>query len=295
MERTGESKVAKLCLLYDRIRWEEKELYKKAKEMGINVKMIDAKEKIADPYLPEAKVREDYGDVVLQRCISHMRGLHYTSYLEHMGLKVINGFDAQSLCGNKAFTSLFLIKRGIPTPKTLIAFSQEAAEEAVEKIGYPAVIKPVIGSWGRMVLALKDREMAKAVFEMRGAMQGPFESIFYIQEFVKRPPRDIRVIVVGDEIVASVYRYAPSQDWRTNVARGGKAKECPITKELEDLVLKVEKELGGGIFGIDLMESDSGLLVHEINPTVEFRGATSASNKDIAGAILEYAMKVAKR
>ncbi|MCD6511238.1 MAG: lysine biosynthesis protein LysX [Thaumarchaeota archaeon] len=285
----------RLALLYDRIRWEEKELYRKAKEKGIELKLVDAKSKVADPYVGEEAIRRLYGDLVLQRCISHMRGLHYTAYLESMGLRVINSFKVQNLCGNKALTSLFLIKKGIPTPRTLLAFSQEAAGDAVERIGYPAVIKPVIGSWGRMVLALKDREVAQAILEMRGSMQGPFDSIFYIQEFVKRPPRDIRAIVVGDEVVSCIYRYAPSKDWRTNVARGGRAEVCPIDDGLEDLVLRVADELGGGVLGVDLMEGESGLLVHEVNSTVEFRGAASVSGRDIAGAILEYALKEAKR
>lgn len=296
MERTGESKVsARLCLLYDRIRWEEKELYRKAKEKGVGLKAVDARSKVADPYLSEEDARKAYGDVVIQRCISHMRGLHYTAYLESLGLKVINNFEVQNLCGNKALTSIFLIKKGVPTPRTMLAFSQAAAGEAIERLGYPVVMKPVIGSWGRMVLALKDKEVARAVLEMRGSMQGPLDGIFYLQEFVRRPPRDIRVIVVGDEIVASMYRYAPSNDWRTNVARGGRAEKCSVTKELEEISLKVAEEFGGGVLGIDLMEGDSGLLVHEVNSTVEFRGAASVSERDIASAIVDYALRDAKR
>lgn len=146
-----------------------------------------------------------------------------------------------------------------------------------------------------MVVRLKDEEMAQAMLEMRSQMEGPLDHIFYIQEMVKRPPRDIRTIVAGDSIIAAIYRYAPESDWRTNIALGGKGEICKVTKELEDVVLRAAETVGGGLLGVDAMESPKGILVHEVNNTVEFKGAASVCNVDIAAAIIDYVRKQARR
>ena len=113
---------------------------------------------------------------------------------------------------------------------------------------------------------------------------------------VKRPARDLRCIVVGDEIVGAIYRYSAQNEWRTNVARGGKAEAAPITNELEDIALRAARAVGGGVLGVDLMEDEKrGLLVHEVNNTVEFRGASNVCQADIAGAIIDYALLIAKK
>jgi [lysine-biosynthesis-protein LysW]---L-2-aminoadipate ligase len=112
---------------------------------------------------------------------------------------------------------------------------------------------------------------------------------------VDRPPRDLRCIVVGDKVVTAIYRYSAENEWRTNVARGGRAEQATLTNEIEDIVISAAKAVGGGVLGVDLMEdARRGPLVHEINNTVEFRGAYNVSDVDIADAILEYAVQVAK-
>ena len=153
-----------------------------------------------------------------------------------------------------------------------------------------------MGSWGRGVFPLRDEEIANMIIEMREGNDNPLARIYYVQEMIKRPPRDIRCIVIGDKVIAAIYRYSAENEWRTNVARGGKAEVAPITNELEDTALKAAKAVGGGILGIDLMEDEKrGLLVHEVNNTVEFRGASNVSEVDIAGAIIDYAVKIAKK
>jgi len=183
----------------------------------------------------------------------------------------------------------------VPTPRTVLSFTEEGALKSLEILGYTAVLKPVTGSWGRMIVQLKDREMAQAMFEFREQMNGPLNQIFYIQEMVKRPPRDIRTIVAGDEIIAAIYRYAPEGEWRTNIAVGGKAELCPVTEELEDVVLRAAETVGGGLLGVDAMESPKGILVHEVNNTVEFKGAASVSQTDIATSIVDYIKKQIRR
>ncbi|HDM89566.1 MAG TPA: lysine biosynthesis protein LysX, partial [Candidatus Bathyarchaeota archaeon] len=211
------------------------------------------------------------------------------------GLEVINPFDVSLICGNKVFTNLALMEAGIPIPKTLLAFTREGALKALNEIGFPAVMKPVIGSWGRLIALVKDRDSAQAIIESREQIHNALLQIYYVQEYVNRPPRDIRVLVIGDEAVAASYRYSPKDDWRTNVARGGVSKPCRLTDDLVDLALRAAKAVGGGVLAVDCMESPSGILVHEVNSTVEFRGLCSATQVDIPGKIIEYAVRMAKR
>ncbi|MEM1524747.1 MAG: lysine biosynthesis protein LysX [Nitrososphaerales archaeon] len=287
--------MVKLSLVYDRIGWEEKRFELKAREMGIDLQSIDAKTYLVDVQIEPKVIHEKFGEVVLQRCISHFRGLHLTAFLESKDIKVINSYKVAEICGNKFLTTLQLIKANIPTPKTILSFTADSALNAVEYLGYPAVLKPVTGSWGRLVAQLKDRDSAMSIIEARELLNGPLNQIYYIQEYIQRPPRDIRCIIVGEELITAIYRYAPIGDWRTNIARGGKAELCQITKELEDLALRAAKAVGGGVLAVDMMESNRGILVHEVNSRVEFRGAASVSNVDIAEAILNYAIKEQKR
>jgi [lysine-biosynthesis-protein LysW]--L-2-aminoadipate ligase len=286
--------MVEVCVIYDKIRFEEKALYDKAKKKGLRAHIIDAKTITIDT---ESKRKAlQLGDVILQRSISHFRGLYLTACLEFLGFLVINKFKVGETCGNKLITSLTLAKYQVPTPKTHFAFSAESAIEVISKIGFPLVLKPIVGSWGRGVFPLRDEEVANMIVEMREGDDSPLARIYYVQEMIKRPPRDLRCIVVGDKVIAAIYRYSAENEWRTNVARGGKAEVAPITNELEGIALKAAKAVGGGIVGIDLMEDEKrGLLVHEVNSTVEFRGASNVSDADIAGAIIDYALKIAKK
>ncbi len=285
-----------LSILYDRIRWEEKTLLDKAKEKGINANLVDAKAfpvnltgNLAD------KDFKNFGKVVLQRCVGYFRGLHFAAILESKGIPVINSFQTSSSCGNKLLSTLILSKAGIPTPKTFAAFSSESALNAIEKVGYPAIIKPVIGSWGRLISLAKDNYGAKAVFEHREMMNNALLRIYYIQEMIKRPPRDIRIIVLDDDVVTAIYRKSTNDTWKTNVALGAIVSQCKITDEIRDLAIRSSKAMGGGILAVDAMESKDGILVHEVNSTIEFRGAASVSNVDIADMILDYVARKAKK
>ncbi|HEY6163806.1 MAG TPA: lysine biosynthesis protein LysX [Nitrososphaeraceae archaeon] len=286
--------MVEVCVVYDKVRFEEKALYDTAKKKGLKAQIIDAK-KITINNASKRKTLQ-FGDVVLQRCISHFRGLYLSACLEFMGFMVINKFKVGETCGNKLITSLTLAKSNVPTPKTHFAFSAESAIEVINTTGFPVVLKPIIGSWGRGVFPIRDEEVANMIIEMRKENDNPLSRIYYVQEMIKRPPRDLRCIVVGDKIVAAIYRYSVENEWRTNVSRGGKAELAPITNELEDIALRAAKSVGGGILGVDLMEDEKrGLLVHEVNNTVEFRGASNVSESDIAGAMIDYALTIAKK
>ncbi len=286
--------MTKVCIIYDKVRFEEKALFDKAAEKGLQAQLVDAKTVTVSTDSRPGDLA--LGDVVMQRSVSHYRGLYLTSCLEFLDYPVINRFQVAETCGNKLVTSLVLAKNNIPTPKTQFAFSAEQAMELIQKTGLPLVLKPIVGSWGRGVFPLRDEETASMIIEMREENDSPLSRIYYVQEMIDRPPRDIRCIVVGDRVVTAIYRYSAESEWRTNVARGGKAELAPITKELEDMALKAAKAVGGGILGVDLMEDKArGLVVHEVNNTVEFRGAATVSTTDIPGAMIDYAARKARK
>jgi [lysine-biosynthesis-protein LysW]--L-2-aminoadipate ligase len=285
----------KIGLVYDRIRWDEKALIRAAAKAGVELKLVDPKATFLDTAVNPKKLKAEYGEVVIQRCVSYFRGLHVTAVLENSGLHVINPLNVSLTCGNKLYTTLALTRAGIPTPKTLVAFTEEGVHKALENLGYPAVSKPVVGSWGRLIALVRDKDSAQALVESREQMNNALLQTFYLQEYVERPPRDLRILVIGDEVVAASYRYSPQDEWRTNVARGGTSEPCPVTGELENIALKAAKTVGGGVLAVDCMESPKGILVHEVNSTVEFRGLYSATKVDIPGKIIKYAVEVNKK
>jgi [lysine-biosynthesis-protein LysW]---L-2-aminoadipate ligase len=285
-EKINTTPTTSLTILYDNIRWEEKALFEAAKKKGTNVTMLDCK---ALSLKLEDKIDNILSNcTVIQRCVSYFRSIHSTSMLEGLGYRVINSFETSNICGNKLFSHVTLRKNGIKTPKAITAFSEESALSAIEEIGYPVVIKPTVGSWGRLIGLLRDKDAAEAVIESREYMF-PLYRIYFFEEFVKRPPRDIRAIVIGNRVAAAIYRYSGHEEWKTNMALGGKAEPCTVTNELEDLCLKASDAVRGEIVGVDLMESDEvGLMVHEVNSTTEFKNTVRVTGVDIPALAVEY-------
>ena len=286
--------MVEVSIICDKVRFEEKMLYEKAQSKGIKSKIVDAKTLTVGT---DSKPKDFLlGDIILQRSVSYYRGLYLTACLEFLGFKVINRFEVGQTCGNKLITSIKLAENKIPSPKTQFAFSAESGLENIKKTGFPVVLKPIVGSWGRGIYPLRNLETASMIVEMREEDNSPLSRIYYIQEMVDRPPRDIRCIVIDDHAVTAIYRYSSQSEWRTNVARGGDVELAPITKEIEDLAVRAAKAVGGGILGVDMMEDKNrGLVVHEVNNTVEFRGAASVSEADIPNAMIDYAVKLARR
>ncbi|MCH8859832.1 MAG: lysine biosynthesis protein LysX [Thaumarchaeota archaeon] len=278
-----------ITVLYDTIRWEEKALLEAGKKKSVNLQMLDCK-KLSLDLDNEVK---NYG-TVLQRCVSYYRNLHSTAGLEGMGVNVINCLNTGIFAGNKLFTHMLLKKQGISTPFATVSFSKEAALESLEKHGYPQIIKPTVGSWGRMVSKINDSDSAEGIIETREKMY-PIYQIHYLEEFVQRPPRDIRAIVVGDKVVAAIYRSSGNGSWKTNMALGGVAEKCPVSNEMEDICIKAKNAVQGQIVGVDLMESkDKGLIVHEVNNTTEFKNTVRVCEVDIPSLMIDYALKSSK-
>jgi [lysine-biosynthesis-protein LysW]---L-2-aminoadipate ligase len=281
-----------ITILYDNIRWEEKALYESAKRKGVQTNNIDCKNLVVN--LNTKDSHQYRGKIILQRCVSYFKSIHSTAVLEGLGADIINPLHSAILCGNKLFSHMNLQNAGIKTPNAFSAFSEESAINALDKIGYPVIIKPTIGSWGRLVALLRDKDAAKAVIEDREHMF-PLYHVYYFEEFVTRPPRDIRAIVVGDKVVSAIYRYSENNNWKTNMALGGRAEACPITNELENICIKSAKAVSGEIVGVDLMESnEQGLLVHEINNTTEFKNTVRVTGIDVPGLIIDYTLKKMK-
>ena len=285
--------MSKVCIVFDRLRSEEKMLQKEALDLGHDAVILDAK--ITQINTDSKKDDFDFGDVVLERCVSYFRGLHFTASLEFMEVPVLNKFEVANVCGNKMFMTMLLKKHNIPTPKTYFSFSSTSAAENMEKVGFPLVIKPVIGSWGRGVMPINDKDTMDAVFEIRDITDSPHDRIYYLQELVERPPRDIRVITVGDRPTAAMYRKS-SGGFKTNIALGADPEICEITKEIEDIAAKASKAMGGGILGVDIMEDDkNGLVVHEVNNTVEFKGLARVAQRNIPKEIVEFALDYVRK
>ena len=278
----------KIGLLCSIVRKEEKLLIEELKSRGLEFQVLDDRELV---FRLNAK-HMDF-DVVLERCVNHSRALYALKVLNDWGIATVNRFEVADVCGNKFLTTNALIREGVPSPKTLLAFTPESALQAIEELGYPVVLKPAVGSWGRLLSKINDREAAEAILEHKEVLGSYHHSIFYIQEYIPKAGRDIRSFVVGDETICAIYRY--SSHWITNTARGGRAENCPVTDELNRLSLGAAKAVGGGIVAIDLFESDRGMLVNEVNYTMEFRNSIDTTGVNIPAKVIDYVLQVGKK
>ena len=274
-----------LCSL---IRKEEKLLFDEFRQRGVEFTRLDDRELILDVHH-----RQWDFDVILERSINHSRALHTLKYLNDCGVKTVNSYEVASTCGDKLLTTLALIRDGVPTPKVLVAYTPESAIQAIESLGYPVVLKPVVGSWGRLLSKVNDRDAAEALLEHKETLGSYHHSIYYIQEYVEKRGRDIRSFVVGDETICAIYRTSPH--WITNTARGGVATNCPVTPELNELSVRAAKAVGGGVVAIDIFETPNGLTVNEVNYTMEFRNSIETTGVNIPGKVVEYVLEVGRR
>ena len=272
----------RLGIICSRIRVEEKLLFRAFERRGVAFERSDDGELIFD-----IADRSRAFDTVLERSISFGRSLYALKLFEDRGVRCVNRYEVVATCGDKLLTSAGLERAGVPQPRTLTAFTPEAALRAIETLGYPAVIKPVVGSWGRLVSRVNDRDAAEALLEHLDVLGSWQQHIYYVQEHVAKPGRDIRAFVVGDETICAIYR--TSEHWITNTARGGRASNCPVDGPVGDLALRAAQAVGGGVVAVDLLETADGrLLVNEVNHTMEFRNSIDTTGVDIPGRIVDY-------
>lgn len=279
----------KIGVLCSRIRVEEKLIFAEFERRGL------AFERINDQNIVFDLNNGDYPyDVILERSIEHNSALYTLKILNDAGVPTVNTYQVADTCGDKFKTTQALIKAGVPTPRTRLAFTPEAAIQAIEELGYPAVLKPCIGSWGRLIAKVNDREAAEALLEHKQILGSYHHSVFYIQEYIpKRADRDIRAFVVGDDCIGAIYR--SSEHWITNTARGGKAANCAVTPALADICIGAARAVGGGLVAIDVLEDNDGqLLVNEVNYTMEFRNSIDTTGVNIPGLIVDYTLSAAR-
>ena len=274
-------------MLLSRIRVEEKLLLQAFEKQGVDIDVMDDRRVIFDLHQNEWR---QY-NVVVERCVNHSRALYTLRILNDWGIPTVNSYEVALICGNKLETTSALIRDKVPTPRCKVAFTPESALQAIEEMGYPVVLKPAIGSWGRLLSKINDREAAETILEHKQVLGNYQHSIFYIQEYIDKPARDIRSFVVGDGTIAAIYRY--SQHWITNTARGGRAENCPVTPEINELSLAAAKAIGGGVVAVDLLETqDDQLLVNEVNYTMEFRNSIDTTGVNIPEVVADYVVKV---
>ncbi len=277
-------------ILYSRVRVEEKWIFAALESRGIDFDRLDDRETFFDFDNPEPWLK--YA-AVLERSISYARGLYSMRVLNAWGIPTVNTANVAEACGNKLTTASALSQAGVPQPRTMAAYTAESALEAIEKMGYPVVLKPMVGSWGRLLAKINDRDAAEAVLEHKSVLGSYEHSIFYIQEFIEKPGRDIRVLMVGDEPVTAIYRKSPH--WITNTARGGEGEICPLTPELSEICHKAARAVGGGLLAVDIIEHpERGFQVNEINHTMEFHTAAPTTGIDIPNLIVDYLLAVAR-
>ncbi len=276
----------RIGLLHSLIRKEEKLLLEAFANAGIEPVMIDDRKLIMDfRRAPDV-------DVLVERSINHSRALHALRLFESAGIPCINSHRVAQICGDKLLTTAALTDAGVPQPECRVAFTEESALDAIEELGYPVVLKPAVGSWGRLLSKINDRDAAETVLEHKTVLGSYHHSIFYIQEYVDKRGRDIRSFVVGDDCIAAIYR--SSDHWITNTARGGRATRCEVTPEVAEISLAAAHAVGGGIVAVDLFESDAGLLVNEVNYTMEFRNSIDTTGVDIPAAVAAYVQERAR-
>ena len=276
----------KVGFLYTRLRVEEKLLLDELKSRPeVEVVMVCDEDNYFAIHQPPAAV-----DVLFERSISYSRGLYISRIFAANGVPVVNDPLVAERCGDKYVTSQLLTSAGIPTPRVLMAFSEESALAACEAMGYPCVLKPVVGSWGRLLAKADDRAAAEAFIEHK-SMLGVNHQVYYVQEFIDKPGRDIRAFVIGNEPIAAIYRTSPN--WITNTARGGVATNCPLTDEIKDLCRRTATAVGGGLLAVDLFESPAGMSVNEVNHTMEFRNSIATTGVNIPARMVDYVIEKA--
>jgi len=281
----------RIALMYTRLRTEERLLLDALEAEGARVIPIDLREVVFDPADPG-----DWAgyDVVLDRSVSLTCSLAAVRILEGLGVRCVNPARAIETCSDKLATTIALIRAGVPTPVVRVGVSDRSGLEAVEAIGYPAVVKPTVGSWGRLVARVNDRDAAEAVIEHRATLGSPQQGVFYVQEHVDKPGRDIRVFVVGGEAVAAIAR--SSAHWVTNTARGAAATGLDLTPELRDLSERAVDAVGADVAAVDLLECPRrGPLVNELNHSMEFRNSIDTTGVDIPGFVARHTLRIAER
>lgn len=271
----------RMGVVYDVVRWEEKDLVRAIRGLGHEAVPLQVTRRV----FWVDRMRGLNLDAVFQRCVSFYRALASTMVLESWGIPVVNSSEVIYACEDKLLTTARLARGGIPVPETAIAFSREACIEAAERLGYPVVVKPIYGSWGRMIARALDRESLEEILEFRENMQSPHFRVHYLQRFVNKPGRDIRACYIWGDVPAAIYRV--SDRWKTNTALGGRAVKAELSEGQAGLVRMAGDIMGGGVLGVDLVEEGEKCMVLEVNGIPQYRNVAAVTGVDVSRLIVE--------
>lgn len=211
------------------------------------------------------------------------------SMLEHMeiaGIKVMNSTLPFRRSRDKYATQYVLQDAGIPIPST---YTTESLARAYQVTGEmkDVIYKPILSSMGRGSMKFTDPDLAYNAYRLLDRLQHPL----ILQKYVENPGRDIRVFVIGDEVVGAVYKYIPEGQWKSNVAQGGKMVEEEMSDEIIEMAFNATRAMGLDYAGVDIIESQDGPIVLEVNASPGWQGLKGATGKDVADLIVEYGVK----
>jgi glutamate--LysW ligase ArgX len=226
-------------------------------------------------------------DAVVVRTISMYRGLYVSAVFGANGVFVVNPWETIIVSGDKILAYARLTEKKVPVPATVIAASKEAALRAAREKGFPIILKSPIGSWGRLVSKTRSEEELRVIVEHREALPCSQQKTMIIQDYVDTGAKDIRCIVIGDELLGCIERIASKGEWRSNVALGAKTRPRSTDPELEDIALRAAEAVKGFFVSIDIFETGNGYLVNEVNATPEFKGFMRATGLNPARKLAE--------
>lgn len=210
--------------------------------------------------------------------------------LRESGYRLVNGEANVSATKNKIEQHLLFQEADFPCPEWLIVKSRKYAREAAEQLGFPLIAKLAFGTHGIGVFYVPNQETLQPVVDYLSVRDG---NPMIFERFVADAARkDLRVFVVGGEVVAAMEREARADEVRANVAAGGTGKATELSAEEERLVVDTANYFGLEIGGIDLLRTENGPLLLEVNSNPGFKELELATGKDIAGIIIDYAAKI---
>lgn len=273
----------RVAMLVSRVRVEEKLILEAFARRDHDVEVVDVRALMVDTH-----GQVPAWDVVLDRCVQQSHALAALRLLEDRGVATVNPHRVVANCADKVVTTSLLVAAGVAVPRTVVAFSVDGALAAIESVGYPAVVKPPVGSWGRLLARVNDRDAAEALLDHKATLGSVAHQVFYVQEHVAKPGRDIRAFVAGGEVICAIDRL--SDHWITNTARGATTVNRPVTAAIAEVTLRAAAAVGGGVLAVDLLEDGERLLVSEVNHTMEFRNSVGVTGVDIAGHIAAHTL-----
>ena len=271
------------------------ELFEKAQELGHDVTLgsiLDISSQVSNAgsrfWLKGVEISDT--DVCFLRsfgpgsCEQTTRRISMIEHMEVAGIRVVNPGYQFRRARDKYATQYVLASAGLPVAETFTTESLNQAYSKAEELGV-SVFKPILGSMGKGILKFDDPDLAFNAFKTLSRIGEPL----IVQEYLRNPGRDMRIFVVGDRVVGTSFKYGAEGNWKTNVAQGGRMVDEPVSDEFKELGLKAVKAMGLDYAGVDIMETDRGPVILEVNGAPGWQALKESTGTDIAMEIVKYA------